>query len=449
MNAPLESVAREVLRLASSAGATDAEVTVLEGDEFEVSVRMGEIETLKDAGSRGIGVRILIGQKAGSASTSDFSEVGLEHMVRSAVDLARIATDDPFAGLPSPEELGQIEGDLRLHSPDIADLPPARRIEIAKQTEAAALAFDSRITNSEGASFGSYTGTRIFANSRDFLGRYRTSSCSLSMTAVARDGDKLERDYWYSSARSLANLESPEHIGRTAAARTLRRLGARKVPTQNVPVIFEPRVARTLVGHLFDALTGEAVYRKSSFLTGKLDEQIAAAGVTVINDGTLPGLFGTAPFDAEGVPTRKTVLLDRGVLRSYLLNTYSARKLARQTTGSAARGLAGNTGAAPANLYLAAGNTEPEDMISSVKNGFLVTELLGSGVNILNGDYSRGAAGLWIENGKTAYPVHEVTIASNLRRMLERIDAVGSDLEFRGAIASPTVLIREMTVSGY
>ena len=449
MTGSLETVANEVLVLARSAGAIAAEVTVLEGDEFEVNVRLGEIETLKEAGSRGVGIRVLLGQQAGSASTSDFSQAGLEKMVSSAIALARISTADPFAGLPSPEELGRIEGDLRLYSPGIAELDPARRIEMAKQAEASAMRFDPRISNSEGAGFSSHTGTRVFANSLGFLGCYRTSSCSLSMVPVARDGDRLERDYWYSSARNLAKLESPEHVGQTAAARTLRRLGARKVSTQNVPVIFEPRVARSLLSHIFEALNGERVYRKSSFLAGKLHEQIASDAVTIVNDGTLPGLFGTVPFDAEGVPSRKTTLIANGTLESYLLNTYSAKKLGLRTTGSGSRGLSGNPGIGAANLYLAAGNVGPDEIIASVKNGFLVTELLGSGVNIVNGDYSRGAAGLWIEDGKPAFAVHEVTIAGNLRRMLERIEAVGSDLEFRGAIAAPTVLIREMTVSGY
>ena len=264
-----------------------------------------------------------------------------------------------------------------------------------------------------------------------------------------KEDGRLERDYWYSSSRGLRGLESPEAVGRRAAERTLRRLGARKVATTKVPIVFEPRTARTLVSHIFEAVAGESIYRDSSFLSGRLGQSIAAPCVTVIDDATLPGLFGTTPFDDEGVPSRCTPVIEAGTLRSYLLNSYCARKLGLKTTGNASRGLGGNPGTGPGNLYLSAGNVSPEAIISSVKSGLYVTELLGSGVNIVNGDYSRGAVGLWIENGRLSFPVHEVTIAGNLRRMLEEIEAVGSDLEFRSSVAAPTVLIREMTVSGH
>lgn len=449
MSHELESIARQALRLAQAHGVSDAECSVSEGDEFEVKVRLGEIETLKEAGSRGAGIRVFLGTCAGSAYTSDLTEEGLQRMVRSAVELARIATEDPFAGLPAAAELGSLEGDLELFSPDVPALDPARRIEMARAAEKAALDFDPRISNSEGASYGSYTGAQAFANTRGFCGSYRASSCSLSVVPVVNEEGQRERDYWYSSSRRLGGLESPAEVGRRAAERALRRLGARKVATQKVPVIFEPRTARSLIGHLFEAVAGESIYRDSSFLAGRLGQTVAAPCVTVIDDATLPGLFGTTPFDDEGVPSRRTPVIEAGTLRNYLLNSYSARKLGLKTTGNASRGLGGNPGTGPGNLYLLAGDSSPDQIISSVKSGFYVTELLGSGVNIVNGDYSRGAAGLWIEDGQLAYPVHEVTIAGNLRRMLEEIEAVGSDLEFRSSIAAPTVLIREMTVSGH
>jgi len=274
------------------------------------------------------------------------------------------------------------------------------------------------------------------------------SSCSLSTTPVARQGDSMERDYWFSSARSHAKLESPAAIGRRAAERTVRRLGARKVSTQNVPVIFDPMTARSLIGAIFDAIEGDAVYRNASFLAGKLGERVASEQVTIIDDGTIPGLFGTSPFDDEGVPSRRTVVIDRGVLRSYLLNTYTARKLGLRTTGNAARGVTGNAGVGHGNFFLEKGTRSPEEMIRGVRQGLYVTELIGQGVNIVTGDYSRGAAGLWIENGEFAYPVSEITIASTLQRMLTGLETVGSDLEFRGSVASPTLLIGEMTISG-
>lgn len=444
----LEELARRAVELACERGATGAESIALAGDEFEVSVRLGEIETLKEAGARGAGLRVLLGTRAGSAYTSDLTVEGIGRMVDSALGLARIATEDPHAGLPDERELGKLEGDLELYSESIPALDPARRIELARLAEKAALDCDPRITNSEGASYSSYTGWRAFANSLGFSGSYQSSSCSLHATPVAVEDGRRERDYWHSAARRTDRLESPETVGRKAAERVLRRLGARKIPTQKVPVIFDPRTARSLVGHIFSAVAGESIYHHSSFLLDKLGEGVASPLVTVIDDATTPGLFGSSPFDDEGVRSRRTAVVEEGVLRSYLLNSYAARKLGMRTTGNASRGIAGNASTGTGNLYLANGATAPEAMIRSLSKGLLVTELLGSGVNIVNGDYSRGAAGMWIENGEPAYPLHEITIAGNLREMLMRIEAVGNDLEFRGSVVSPTILIGEMTVSG-
>lgn len=270
----------------------------------------------------------------------------------------------------------------------------------------------------------------------------------MSAVPVAKDGNSMERDYWFSLARSADRLDSPEEIGTTAAKRALRRLGARKVATQRAPVVFEPRTARTLIDNIFDAVSGDTVYRNESFLAGKLGQKVAHENVTVIDDGTIPGLFGTSPFDDEGAPSRRTVVIERGVLKSYLLNSYTARKLGMRTTGNAARGLTGNAGVGHGNMYLEKGTSDPDDIIKSIKNGFYVTELMGFGVNVLTGDYSRGAAGMWIENGELAYPVSEVTIASTLPEMLAGIEMIGSDLRFRGSVAAPTLKIAEMMVSG-
>jgi len=443
-----QELATHAVRLALERGATDAECTLAEGGEFSAQVRMRELETLKDAGSRRAGLRVLIGKRVGSAHTSDLSSAGMRQMVDSALALAAISTEDPYADLPEPAELGSLAGDLRLYSDDILQVETSARIQAALEAEEAALSWDARITNSEGASFSAHAGSRVFANSRGFLGSYRTSSCSLSAMPVARQGDSMERDYWYSSARSHSKLDSPASIGRRAAERTLRRLGARKVPTQKAPVIFDSVTARSLLGNIFDAVEGDGIYRKASFLEGKLGERVASENVTVIDDGTMPGLFGTAPFDDEGVPSRRTVVIDKGVLRNYLLNTYTAKKLGMRTTGNAARGVTGNAGVGRGNFFLERGPLPPEEIIRGIRRGLYVTELIGQGVNIVTGDYSRGAAGLWIENGEFAYPVSEITIAATLRQMLMDVEAVGSDLEFRASVASPTLLIREMTVSG-
>jgi PmbA protein len=437
-----------VVERALAAGATDAECTIAEGDEFSANVRMREIESLKEAGSRAAGLRILIGRKTGSSYTSDFSPEGIALLLKSAIELAEVTTEDPHAGLPDPDELGSVEGDLRLYSPDVETLETPVRIETARRAEAAALEADPRIVNSEGASFDSHVGRRIFANSRGFSGEYRTSYCSVAVAPVAKDGDCMERDHWYTLARGFSGLESPESVGRTAAQRALRRLHPVKVETQRVPVVFESVVARSLLDSLFEAVHGMSIYRHESFLAGKLGEEVASDSLTVVDDGTLPGLFGAQPFDDEGVPSRRTVVIDRGVFKSYLLNTYAARKLGMKTTGNASRGLTGNAGIGHGNFFVEAGVQTPERILAGVSNGFYVTDLMGFGVNVVTGDYSRGAAGLWIRGGELAFPVSEVTIAGNLKDMLLGLEAIGSDLEFRGSTAAPTLKIGEMTVGG-
>jgi PmbA protein len=441
-------LAQGVVKRALAAGATDAECTIAEGDEFSANVRMREVESLKEAGSRGAGLRILIGRKTGSSYTSDLSPDGIELLLKSAIELADVTTEDPHAGLPDPDELGSVTGDLRLYSPDVEKLETPVRIETARRAEAAALEADPRIFNSEGASFDSHVGRHIFANSRGFAGEYRTSYCSVSVAPVARDGESMERDYWYTIARGFDGLEPPEQVGRIAAQRALRRLNPVKVETQRVPVVFEPGAARTLIENLFEAVHGMSIYRHESFLAGKLGEKVASESVTVVDDGTIPGLFGASPFDDEGVPSRRTVVIERGVLKSYLLNTYAARKLGMKTTGNASRGLTGNAGIGHGNFFVEAGVQSPERILAGVSNGFYVTELMGFGVNIVTGDYSRGAAGLWIRGGELAFAVSEVTIAGNLKDMLPALEAVGTDLEFRGSMAAPTLKIGEMTVGG-
>lgn len=444
----LQQLAVDVVKQAIAAGATDAECTASGGTEFSVNVRMRDVEQLKEATSRGVGLRVFAGKRTGSATTSDLTREGIDRMIRAALDNAVVTTDDPYAGLPSPEELGQFTGDLSLYSADISNLDTPAKIALAQAAEDAALRADPRITNSEGGSFDSYLAERAFANSRGFSGSYRGSSCSLSAVPVAREEGKMERDYWSTSGRSAAKLESPEFVGAEAARRVLRRLGARKVATQKAPIIFEPRIARSLLSSIFEAVSGDSIYRKASFLDGKLGEKIASDLITVVDDPTMPGLFGSWPFDDEGVPGRRKVVIEQGVLKTYLHNTYTARKLGAKTTGNAGRGLAGNPWVDQGNFYIENGATSPGDMLRGLKIGLLVTELMGQGVNVVNGDYSRGAAGLWIENGEIAYPVSEVTIAGNLKQILLDIEAVGSDLEFRGASASPTLMIREMTISG-
>ena len=447
MNSYLE-LANDIVKRALAAGATDAECTIAEGEEFTANVRMRELENLKEAGSRGAGLRILVGRRTGASYTSDLSREGIEKLVTSAVELADITTEDPHAGLPEPEELGSLGVDLQLYSADVEGLETSVKVDLAKRAEEAALSFDPRISNSEGASFDTHIGRHIFANSRGFAGEYRSSYCALGVAPVAKDGDSMERDSWDTLSRGFGDLDTPESVGQMAAKRALRRLNAIKVETQKVPVVFEPRTARTLLDHIFEAVHGMSVYRHESFLAGKLGEKVAADSVTLIDDGTIPGLFGSSPFDDEGVPSRRTVVIEKGVLKSYLMNTYAARKLGLKTTGNASRGLTGNAGIGHGNFYVEKGVQTPEQILSGISNGFYVTELMGFGVNAVTGDYSRGAAGLWIKDGELAYAVSEVTIAGNLKDMLLGLETLGSDLEFRRSISAPTIKIGEMTVGG-
>jgi PmbA protein len=281
------------------------------------------------------------------------------------------------------------------------------------------------------------------------VGEFRRSYCSVAAIPIAQDEKGgMQRDYWFSVARNLERLESPEHVGKVAAQRTLRRLGARKVKTQHVPIIFDPLVANSILGHIFEGVNGDSVYRGASFLAGKLGEKIAAPQVTVIDDGTMVGGFGTSPFDGEGIPTRRTVVIENGVLKSYVLNTYTAKKLGLQTTANASRGLAGTPGIGPGNYFLQPGARTPQQLIGDVKEGLYVTEFLGMGVNLVTGDYSRGASGIWISGGELTYPVEEITVAGNLKDMFLNISEIANDLEFRGSVASPTIRIDGLTVGG-
>jgi PmbA protein len=448
-SADLKEVAADVVRRAMQGGATAAEAVAMDGSEFSTVVRLGEVETLKESGSKGIGVRVFFGHRAASTYSSDLTPAGVKQMVDSALALAKVTSEDPFAGIPEPSQLGKLEGDLHLYYDDVYSLSTADRIDYARRAEKAALDADPRIVNSEGGTFDAAIGYKVLANSHGFIGDYQRSYCSVSAVPIAQvEGSAMQRDYWYSVANSLKKLEPAEEVGQIAAKRTLRRLGARKVKTAKVPIVFEHTIAGALVGHIFEAVNGDSIYRGASFLTGKLNERIAGSNIDVIDDGTMPGGFGTSPFDSEGIPSRKTVVVENGVLKSYLLNTYTAKKLGLQTTGNASRGLAGTPGIGPGNFFLQPGSKTAQQIIAEIKEGLFVTEFLGFGVNLVTGDFSRGASGLWIQNGELTFPVEEITVAGNLKDMFFNISEIGNDLEFRSSIASPTLRIDGMTVAG-
>jgi PmbA protein len=446
-NHSLESIATQLVERATRSGASAADVVVRESEEFSTVVRLGKIESLKEAASKVLGLRVFAGTRSATAYSSDFSPASLSRLAERTLAMARATSEDPASGLAPVELMGKFAGDLALYHDDVAQVATEDRIAAARRAEEAALATDPRIRNSEGAYYDASWGTKAYANSLGFSGSFRTSYCAISVAPIAQDGG-MQRDYWYSVARRAGALESPEAVGRKAAERVLRKLGARKISTCRVPVVFDPETARSLLGHLFEAVRGDAIYRSASFLTGKLGEQVAGSNITVLDDGLRPGGFGTRPFDDEGIPSSVTAVIENGVLKHYLLNCYAARKLHMKTTGNATRSVASAPSVGPKNLYMVAGASSPESIIRSLKNGFYVTDLIGFGVNIVTGDYSRGAAGLWIENGELTYPVEEVTIAGDLREMLRQIEAVGSDLEFRSALAAPTLLVGGLTVAG-
>ena len=441
-------LALDLLDRARQRGASEADVMVVDGRNLSVQVRLSAVDRLTKAREKRLGLRVFFGKRSASSSTSDFSRASLDQLVVDTCSLAQAVVEDPVSGLPAGEAYARDRPDLDLY--DATELGTDEHIALAKRAEAAALGADPRVSNSEGADFNSSDGHVVLANSHGFVGNYKSSSFSMSVSPVATDPSTggMQRDSWYAVQRAYARLESPESVGREAARRALRRLGARKVSTCKAPVIFDQEMAGSLLGNLCGALSGYALYKGASFLLGQLGRTIAPEMVTVYDDGRMLRGFGSRPFDGEGLPTRKTPVVERGVLKSYLLDTYSGKKLGLASTGNASRSVGESPSAGPTNFYLTPGTASPAEIIRSVRRGLFVTELIGFGINMVTGDYSRGAAGFWIENGELAYPVEEITIAGNLKRMFLDIDMIGNDLEFRGRIASPTIKIGEMTIAG-
>jgi PmbA protein len=443
-----QELGRDILSMARAKDATEGDVVMAESESFFVTVRMGEVEKISQAGEKRLGLRLFFGASSASASTSDISKKSIEKLVDDTVRMAKVTAQDPYGGLPEAADLAHELPQLDLIDESARSIPVDDKIQVALDTERSALTYDSRISNSEGAEFSNQFGRVIYVSSHGFAGEYAGSTFGHSVAPVASQNGSMQRDYWYSSNRIFSKLESSKRVGEKAAQRVLRRLGARKVKTCEVPVVFDPEMASSLMRNLSSALSGYALYKGASFLIGKLGARIGSELLTVIDDATISGALGSRPFDAEGLPTRKKTVVEQGELRSYLLDTYSGKKLGMKSTGNAARSVGEPPGVSPANFYLVPGKDSPEQIVKSVKAGLYVTEMIGFGVNMVTGDYSRGAAGLWIENGEFTYPVEEITIAGNLKEMFQNIEMVGNDLEMRGRIASPTVKIAQMTVAG-
>ncbi len=443
-----QELARQVVDQAMRAGASAAEVLVNEGRDFSTVVRLGTVEKLVHTSSRRLGMRIFQGTRCAVSSSSDLSEPALEQMIGDTWDMAQAAGEDPAAGIPSEDSYRHALPELELFFPAANELSADQKIALARACEESALAYDPRINNSEGAGFADSTLSVSYANSHGVCASYEKSVCSLYACPLAESAGQKQRDYWLATHPDLNRLQPTEQIGAEAARRVLRRLGARRVSTCTVPVVFDPRTAAALLKHLADAVSGTTLVRKASFLADKLGARVASPLVSIADDALLPYGLGSRPFDSEGVPSQTTRVIRNGMLESYLLDSYAARKLGLRSTANANRPLHGAPAVGPTNFYLHAGQATPEEIIGAVKNGLYVTELIGFGVNIVSGNFSQGAAGLWIEGVRLTFPVEEITIAGNLKDMLTSVEAVGNDLLTLGEIFAPTLLISNMVVSG-
>jgi PmbA protein len=435
----LKNIVSDALAHARKMGATQAEADVSLQKGLTTTVRLGEVETVEYQRDRGMGVTVYFGKRKGSASTADLSPRAVSETVEKACDIARYTAEDACAGLADPEELARDIPDLDLDHP--WDISPEQAVECARNCEAAGREVDSRITNSEGATVASHRGVRVYGNSHGFLAGYPSTSHSVSCVLLAQAGEDMQRDYWYSSTRDARELEAAEGIGRKAGARAVARLGARKIATQKARVLYAPEVARGLIGHFLGAVRGSSQYRKSSFLLGAAGQAVFPSFLELTERPHIPRGLGSSPFDGEGVATRDRDLVRDGVLQGYVLGSYSARKLGLKTTGNA-----GGTH----NLLVGSGRggMGVDALMRELGTGLLVTELMGQGVNGVTGDYSRGASGYWIENGAVTYPVHEITIAGNLKDMYRNIAALGDDIDLRGGVRVGSILISEMTIAG-
>ena len=447
-------LAQLAVELAKKAGADAAEVLVRDGSELTAKVRLGEPELVQEAGSRALGLRVLRGARRATTYTSDLRREALEALCAESCALADLAEPDEYALPPDPAQLAKAPlPELELYDPAVAEVDAGWALREAKNAEAAARRHDARVTNSEGATWSRVLGATAFATSGGFVGGYRGSYASLVVEPLCDDltdpdNPKKRNGYWWTASRYLAQLDVAEAVGIEAARRTLATLGSRKIDTQECPIVFDPEVARSIVGTIFSVANGSSFWRKSSYLVGKEGEEVASKLVTLVDDPLIPRAPGSRPFDGDGLPTRKNSVIDRGVLGPVLCDVYSARKLGRASSGSAGRGVGGNPGPTTSNLIMQAGSTSRDELLRTTARGLYVTQLMGFGFNPVTGDFSRGAQGFWIENGELTFPVSEVTIAANFEQILKRIDAVADDLVLRSSTAAPTFRVSHMMVAG-
>jgi len=441
-------LAKKLVHRAKKKGAREAEAFLEIGRQSSCRVREGEIEDLTEATSKGVGLRVISNQRLGFAYTSNFDPDTLNQFVDRALQLAQAAAPNKLNGLPSPKDLAHRSEAGELFDPEVASLPSDWKIKASLEIERAGKAVDPRITTFDSVGAGDSVSEVVVATSGGLVDAYSGTYAFLYAVPVASDGTQLQTSYWVDYKRLFKDLDPPEEVGRQAALRALRMLGAKKVRSRRVPVVFDPLIAASFVDSIASAANGDAVFKKSSFLAKLLNQRIGAEHLSIVDDGLLPRGLGTAPFDGEGVPTRKTAIIENGVLRNFLYDSFTARKAKAHTTGNASRSYNALPSIGTNNLYLAPGAKTPESLIREVDQGFYVTAMLGRGADIVTGQYSRGANGLWIEKGELSYPVQEVTVAGDLLQMLQQLDAVGSDLQFRGSTGAPTIRFAELTVAG-
>ncbi len=438
-----EALLEHLVRYGRQAGADDVEIELASHQEFSVEVRLGEIERLVEAGSRGVYIRVTVDQRVTLTRSSDLSREVLEALVKRAVERAALGSADPYAGPPDEFCEPVPSEQLDLFDPSVLDLSAERKISMALRVEDIALKSDPRISNSLGSWMSTVQGHVWFANSRGVSGQYQATLASVGVGLQAGETNERVEEFWWSNARHLEDLESLESVAQKAVERTVRQLGARKLPTTRTAVIFEPRMTGQLLAFLSSCVNGMAVYRQRSCLAGKLGQKVVGENIHVVDDALRPRGLGSRPFDSEGVATRRLDVVREGVLQNYLLNAYSARRLGLKTTGHAS-----GQGVSVHNFYLEPGEMSPEEIVRSTDRGLLLTRTIGHGTNPTTGELSKGAYGLWIENGEIAYPVAEITIAGNLLDLLSRVDAIGNDLEFRSPIAGPTIRVQDVVVGG-
>jgi len=444
----LLKIAETVIKEAQQSGADETDVLINNFTSTRIKVRLGKIEELRQSNPCALGIRIFKNKHKALTYTSDLRPESISKMIQKALAIARVSDADELNGLPESSLLGKVKSDFKLYDPEISNIPAERKIEIAIELEAHGLKQDSLITNSGGAIWNDSYGQSILVNSHGFSGTQDFSSCSLSLQLVAEKDGIKQTDHWLSGKRAFSQLDLIESIAKTAAERTVRKIGARKPKTQPVPVVFDPQAGADFLNIIARVVIGNAIYRKNSFLVDKLNQPIAVKEINIIDDATLPGGNDSRYFDDEGLPARRNIVVENGVLNAYLCDCYSARKLRLPPTGSARRGTSFDPTSSTSNFYMQAGKYTPEEIIGSVKNGLYLTAVNWVGINYVTGDYSRGAEGLWIENGKLTYPVQEFTVAGNLLNMLQSISMIGNDLIFRDSINSPTFKINQLTISG-